>query len=126
MKALAAIRGLAAGSPLRVRVAGDCMEPALAADAVVDVAPASFYWPGDVLVFAGHDGRLTAHRVLGPRPGREMRYYTRGDRSPIVDSAVPGSAVLGRVQRRTSFAERLRAVSRLAAHLAARLGARLA
>ena len=126
MKALAGLRGIAAASPLRLRLSGDCMEPSLPADALVDVVPARFYWPGDVLVFEGSDGRLTAHRVLGPRPGREMRYYTRGDRSPVVDSAVPASAIVGRVQRRTPLTERLQAMSRLAIHLAARFRARLA
>jgi hypothetical protein len=96
-KLLDTLRDLAREHPLEVEVHGGCMEPLLIDGARVKVAPARFYWPGDVIVFRAADGRLLAHRLLGYRPlhGR-LACVTRGDGCVVADAPVPLSQVLGR------------------------------
>jgi phage repressor protein C with HTH and peptisase S24 domain len=99
------------------------MEPVIADGACVAVQPQHRYWPGDVLVFAGSDGRLVAHRLIGFWSGR---YFTQADGSLAADSAVSPNAVLGRVAGPVGLAERLCALARFARLVLTRIGARLA
>jgi hypothetical protein len=123
VKGDAALRELAREEALEVVVRGACMAPLLADGQRVRVRPARFYWPGDVVVFRGADGRLTAHRLLGYRPGLAM--VTRGDSCVIHDAPVPLAAVLGRVEgARPSAAVRLVSFFRFCGLALARLGRR--
>lgn len=93
-----ALRRIAREGPVEVSVRGDCMAPLLTDGARVRVAAARIYWPGDVLVFRGADGRLLAHRLLGYRPyGGGLALVTRGDGCAVHDAPVPPAAVLGRI-----------------------------
>jgi hypothetical protein len=123
--AFQALRSAVREAPVRVRVAGTCMQPVLNSGADVPVGAARLHWPGDVLVFVRADGRLVAHRVIGLRPGRELRYFVQADASAEPDSAVPASAVLGRAHVAVSWADRLRALARFAVLLASRMRGRL-
>lgn len=107
-----ALRALAREGPVSVRVRGGCMEPWIADDAVVRVAAARFYWPGDVVVACAPDGRLLAHRVLGYRlHGGRPALVTRGDGCEVHDFPVSFDRVLGRVEGAgASLAVRVRAL----------------
>lgn len=109
-KTLDALRAMAREEPLEVRVRGGCMAPLLADGTPVEVTPARVYWPGDVIVFRGADGRLLAHRLLGYRPlhGR-LACVTQGDGCVCPDAPVPLSQILGRAAG-AGASERLRAV----------------
>lgn len=123
MKRDAALRELAREEALEVVVRGACMAPLLMDGQRVRVHPARLYWPGDVLVFRGADGRLTAHRLLGYRPGPAL--VTRGDACGVHDAPVPLAAVLGRVEgARPSAAVRLSSFFRFLGLALARLGRR--
>jgi hypothetical protein len=96
---LQALVSLAHERPLRVRVAGHCMAPLVQDGAIVEIEPARFYWPGDVLALARSGGQLVLHRVLGYRPTRRgYELITRGDATPLSDAPVAASRVLGRVR----------------------------
>lgn len=125
MAALEVLRDVARGEPLRLRLAGQCMEPSLEDGGTVDVVAARAYWPGDVIVFARGDGRLVAHRLLGFRPGRPALFFTQADRSPEPDSAIAFRDIVGRVVAPVTAAARLRALGRFARLVGTRLGARL-
>jgi hypothetical protein len=119
---LAPLRSLAAAEGLRVRVSGDCMRPRLQDGAIVDLTPASVYWPGDVVAFVGEAGRLVAHRVIGYRPGRRgLRLWTQADTAPRPDTPVAPRLVLGRVVMPVSLGERCRSALRVIRHLLWRL-----
>jgi hypothetical protein len=126
MKGDAALRELAREEALEVVVRGACMAPLLADGQRVRVHPARFYWPGDVLVFRGADGRLTAHRLLGYRPGAGgLALVTRGDACVVHDAPVPLAAVLGRAgEVRPSVAVRAASLLRFFGLALARLGRR--
>jgi hypothetical protein len=104
----------------------DCMAPLLEDGARVRIRSARFYWPGDVLVFRGADGRLTAHRLLGyhPRAGG-LAVVTRGDACVVHDAPVPLAAVLGRAEGvRPSAAVRVASLCRFFGLVLTRLGQR--
>ncbi len=126
MATLEALRDVARHEPLRLRLAGQCMEPALEDGRTVDVVAERVYWPGDVVVFARGDGRLVAHRLLGFRPGRPTRVFTQADRSPEPDSAVALHEIVGRVVTPVSLAARWGALRRFAGLVRRRVLARLA
>jgi hypothetical protein len=94
-----ALQSLAAESPLRVRVNGECMTPLVSDGAWVAVGgPASRYWPGDVVVARLPGGRFAMHRVIGGYRRRgHWHYLTQGDRAPWPDTPVTGPLILGRV-----------------------------
>jgi hypothetical protein len=74
------------------------MAPAIPDGARVRVARRRHYWPGDVLVFAAADGRLTAHRLVGGgRWHGRFRLFTRADNASGLDGAILVSQVIGRV-----------------------------
>lgn len=122
----AALRDLARSEPLEVVVRGDCMAPGIRDGDRIRVFPGRFYWPGDVVVFRGVDGRLTAHRLLGYRPGTGgLALVTRGDSCVVHDAPVPFAAVLGRAgEVRPSIAVRLSSLFRFFGLILARLGRR--
>jgi signal peptidase I len=107
------LREMAREQPVSVTVRGGCMTPRIAEGDRVEVAPARFYWPGDVIVFKAADGRWLVHRLLGWRwwQGR-LAAVTRGDGCPCHDAPVPFGQVLGRVvPGRVTAAGRLRAAA---------------
>jgi hypothetical protein len=123
---LEVLRDVAREAPLRLRLAGQCMAPALEDGRSVDVVATRRYWPGDVVVFARRDGTLVAHRLLGIRPGRPWLAFTQADRSATPDSAVALHEIVGRVVVDVRVADRLRALGRFASLVLQRLQTRLA
>lgn len=122
---------LARGSGLELRIRGGCMEPVLRDGERVTVRRRRLYLPGDVLAVCTAGG-LVVHRLLGYRPRRHgWEVWTRADRAPRSDRAVPLGAVLGRVERcrRGRFGVSLRERSGALVHLltaaAAGLGGRV-
>lgn len=116
---LDAVRELAREGPVCVTVRGSCMAPVHGDGERVEVAPARFYWPGDVVAFAGPDGRLRLHRLLGYRPvvlggSGGIHAVTRGDACPDPDPPVPVSRLVGRVPGPVPLAVRLRSAAALA------------
>lgn len=122
----AALRALARSEALEVVIRGGCMAPGIQDGDRIRVVPARFYWPGDVVVFRGADGRLTAHRLLGYRPGGGgLALVTRGDSCAVHDAPVLLAAVLGRAEgARPPAALRLASLFRFAWLVLARLGRR--
>lgn len=80
--------------------------------------------PGDILVFSDRQGRLVAHRFLGPylREGR-LRFLLKGDAAPGPDEGVEPGAVVGRLASRVRVRERWRAVVDYFRHATRRRGA---
>jgi tRNA threonylcarbamoyladenosine modification (KEOPS) complex Pcc1 subunit len=106
------LRELARERPVPLRVRGSCMAPLVADGSRVEIAPAGFYWPGDVVAIAAPDGRLLLHRLLGYRlRGGRLACVTRGDACDSADPAVGPHQLLGRTLPRPAPAERLRAVA---------------
>jgi hypothetical protein len=124
---LDAVRELARAGPVRVTVRGSCMAPVHGDGEQVEVVPARFYWPGDVVAFAGPDGRLRLHRLLGFRPALDgpLRAVTRGDGCPDPDPPVPLSRLVGRVPGPVPLALRLRSAASLVPILLRAAGRRL-
>ena len=92
------LRELAAETPVRVRVSGECMAPLLANGAMIQVVRRRFYWPGDPVVVHALDGRLLVHRLLGGYSrGRGWRWLTQADHACRPDAAVPAERIIGRV-----------------------------
>ncbi len=120
-----ALQSLAAETPLRMRVRGDCMAPLVQDGAWITlVGPADRYWPGDVVAICTSGRVLALHRVLGAYRRRgEWRYLTQGDRNPRPDRAVTATEILGRVASgdcsprliQVPVRHRLRALGRFAA-----------
>ncbi|HEX6904309.1 MAG TPA: S24/S26 family peptidase [Thermoanaerobaculia bacterium] len=112
--------------PCEIIIRGDCMAPGIRDGDRIRVFPGRFYWPGDVVVFRGADDRLTAHRLLGYRPGAGgLLLVTRGDSCAVHDTPVPLAAVLGRAgDVRPSVAVRLSSLFRFFGLILARLGRR--
>jgi hypothetical protein len=93
------LRELAADTPLRFRIQGCCMSPLLEDGAVVEITDKKFYWPGDVLVFRGRDGRVLVHRLIGLYPCfGGIRYITKADRAFQPDASVGRQRILGVVK----------------------------
>lgn len=107
------MRDLARERPVAVTVRGGCMAPWIADGERVEVAPARFYLPGDMIVFRAPDGRWLVHRLLGWRWWRGgLAGVTRGDGCPCHDAPVPLARVLGRVVGRGAGpVERLRSAT---------------
>ena len=93
-----ALRELAAESPVRLRISGNCMAPLLESGAMIQVVRQSFYWPGDPVVVYAVDGRLLGHRLLGfyPRSWR-LKWLTQADNARWPDAAVPMDRIIGRI-----------------------------
>ena len=119
------VRKLAAEGSVVLRIAGGCMTPSLEDGAILAVAPARRYWPGDVVACL-RSGRIVAHRVIGYRPkdGR-LLIFTQADRADAPDSPVPRDLLLGRLAAPVCFGDRVFAIWRWARHLGARARARL-
>jgi hypothetical protein len=93
-----ALQTLAKNRELRLKIQGDCMSPLLESGTGVRVKGAKFYWPGDCLVFAGADGRLTAHRLLGYYyKQRQIRYLTQADRAKRPDRYILKRHIIGKI-----------------------------
>jgi hypothetical protein len=91
-------RELAAERPLAATVRGGSMAPLLADGDRVELAPARWPLPGDVVAFQAVDGRLVVHRLLGYRwSAGGLACVTQGDASPDPDPPVPRDRLLGRV-----------------------------
>lgn len=119
---LAGVRGLASEDGITFRVAGACMAPSLADGARITVAPARFYWPGDVVAFLSGSDRFVAHRVIGYRPtAARLLLWTQADESAAPDAPVPMEKVLGRVMERVTPRQRGAALLRFARHVGSRI-----
>jgi hypothetical protein len=122
---LASVRGLAAEGSVVVRIAGGCMAPRLEDGETIAVAPARWYWPGDMVACLSA-GRIVAHRLIGFRPaGARLLALTQADNAAAADSPVPFDRVLGRVAAPVSLRDRASAAGRWARHLGSRAAARL-
>ena len=122
---LASVRGIAADGSVVVRIAGGCMAPRLEDGTTVAVAPARWYWPGDMLACFSAE-RIVAHRVIGYRPRKgQLLVLTQADKADAPDSPLPLERVLGRLSAPVSFGDRVSAVGRWAHHLGARAIAHL-
>lgn len=85
------------GDRLPAQVAGECMAPLLNHGDRIVLVRQAWYWPGDVLAFADHNGALLVHRFLGwvPRRGT-LQAMTRADTGPRIDVLVDRERILGR------------------------------
>ncbi len=93
-----ALRELAAESPVRLRISGNCMAPLLESGAMIEVIRQNFYWPGDPVVVYAVDGRLLGHRLLGFYPwSRRLKWLTQADNARWPDAAVPMDRIIGRI-----------------------------
>jgi hypothetical protein len=93
-----ALRAMAKERELRLKIQGGCMSPLLESGAAVQVKGARFYWPGDCLVFAGVDGRLTAHRLIGYYFKQcRIRYLTQADHAERPDRYILNGHIIGKV-----------------------------
>jgi hypothetical protein len=123
------LRASAGTAPVRLRVAGECMAPALRAGDVIEVRGRRWYWPGDLVAVSGPEGGVLVHRVLGCLPGRSgWRVLTQGDRNPRPDRPATSASLLGRVTGvlgrgpvTVAAAARLRSLARLLAFAARRV-----
>ena len=116
---LRGVRELTGEGPLGARVRGGSMAPLLADGDRVELAPARWPLPGDLVAFETGDGRLVVHRLLGYRwTAGGIACVTQGDASPAPDPPVPRSRLLGRVvapaRALPSPARRARALGALA------------
>jgi hypothetical protein len=95
---LRGVRELAGERPLAATVRGGSMAPLLADGDRVELAPARWPLPGDVVAFQAGDGRLVVHRLLGYRwAAGGLACVTQGDASPRPDPPVARARLLGRV-----------------------------
>ena len=122
----AALGELAREGPLAAVVRGGSMAPPFADGERVEIAPARWAWPGDVVAFRAADGRIVVHRVLGFRlHGGRLALVTRGDAAPRPDPPVAPDCLLGRVRARVGVALRLRSAGSFIALAAAGAARRL-
>jgi hypothetical protein len=93
-----AIQQITRDEPLSVTVKGVCMMPWIETGSRVDISPASFYWPGDVVVALSNDSHFLVHRVIGGywRSGK-FKVLTQADSALRPDMAVLPGDILGRV-----------------------------
>ena len=93
-----ALKSMAHDRELSIQINGICMQPLIRDGALVSVSKQSLYWPGDILVKLEHNGRLSAHRLIGfyPRKG-QLYFVSQADNTKGADAAVPGSQIIGRV-----------------------------
>lgn len=88
----------AASEPLDLSITGNCMAPLLTHGARVLIAKRRHYWPGDLVVVHATDGRLLAHRLLGPYPRRKSLYWlTQADSASRPDPGVPFDRLIGKI-----------------------------
>lgn len=100
------------------------MLPFVRDGARLDLAPSRFHLPGDILVFADRQGRLVAHRFLGPYlQGGRLRLLLKGDAAPGPDEGVPPAAVVGRLVTAVRMRDRGLAAIEYFRHAARRRGA---
>ncbi len=92
------IRQLSGSEPITVTVQGECMMPLMNNNAKVQVTPARWYWPGDVVVALSPGSQYLVHRVIGAywRSGT-CRILTQADSATRPDTAVHPDALLGKV-----------------------------
>lgn len=126
---LRGVRELARERPLAATVRGGSMAPLLADGDRVELAPARWPLPGDVVAFRAGDGRLVVHRLLGYRwAAGGFACVTQGDASPDPDPPVARERLLGRVVAPASAlpspALRLRALGALLRRALGRLARR--
>lgn len=60
-----AIREISADDPVIVTVQGTCMEPRILHGTRLQVVPAKWYWPGDIVVYCPRNNNYLIHRVIG-------------------------------------------------------------
>ncbi len=127
---LTALKDMADAHPLRMRVSGDSMAPTLYDGAQIEITPARFYWPGDVIAFQDRQGQLIVHRLLGYRPRRRGIFSTRftliaqGDARLGCDGPIELESVIGRTGK-PSISGRLLALSRFSRLITRFLTARI-
>lgn len=126
-----ALRELAAESPVRLRISGNCMAPLLESGAMIEVIRQNFYWPGDPVVVYAVDGRLLGHRLLGFYPrSRRLKWLTQADNAHWPDAAVSAERIIGKICGgqcapalvRVPFTHRAKAVFRFFLFILIRLG----
>lgn len=131
---LHALRDLTRGEPIRLRVVGDSMAPLARDGSSVTVSRATLYWPGDVIAFAGAQGEVILHRVIGYRRGGSgLELVTQGDRARSADAPTGTARVIGRVcggeggasLARIPFRHRLMAAARFVRYIFRGLASRL-
>ena len=100
--------------PLRLRVRGTSMIPALWPGEMITVRPVGFdaLAVGDIVVFA-RDGQLVAHRLQcimeeGDDDSQSLRLATRGDTSVDADDPVHAAELVGRVSSVQRFGSQRR------------------
>lgn len=110
-------KALSEGEEVVMRVAGDCMEPAICHRASLRLKRPRFLIPGDVVAFYCPVLRgLMVHRFLGyVRRHGVWKLVTMPDRGTSPDPPVDRSAVLGWVVARGGRAYRITPVERLEA-----------
>lgn len=93
-----AVRQLTRDEPISVTVKGECMMPWIETESRVDITPASFYWPGDVIVALSNNSHYLVHRVIGGywRSGK-FKLLTQADSALRPDMAVLPGDILGKV-----------------------------
>jgi hypothetical protein len=86
------------GGEFEITISGLCMEPVLRSGDKVKVEAASWYFPGDIIVFAEPGGRLVAHRLLGTTlTSKGWRHMTRPDNGHRIDALHHASHVMGKL-----------------------------
>lgn len=130
------LRALAGDQPLRMRVLGECMAPLARDGELVEIAPARFYWPGDVIAFRRVDGTFVVHRLVGYRPRFRrlaLVMITQGDQCASWDAPLSIDQVIGKIRGgecspllvTVPLRHRLRTIVRFAGLASARLLLRL-
>jgi len=92
------VQKLIGREPLTVTVKGECMLPLIESDAQLQITPARFYWPGDVVVALSGSGQYLVHRVIGVyRTSSKLKVMTQADSASRHDAATEIGAILGKV-----------------------------
>jgi signal peptidase I len=91
------------GGAFAISIRGACMEPVLREGDRILVEPAARLRAGDIVVFQGRRGVLTAHRLLGCTfTPRGLRWMTRPDAPGPIDGLLRRDQILGKVVRNLS------------------------